>query len=202
MSLLRERGRVATAQRGVAILKSKRDGLLRELRRAAGEALEFRRTLGALATEATLALARARGLEGDAVLESLAAVSRRDVKVTLGVENVWGVRVPSIGSVPAVRRSADRGYGLAGTSAAADDAAAAHEALIAFVLENAPREIRLRRLAAELRRTGRKVNALEHEVIPRLLRSAERIRAALDEQERADRFRLSMMVREGPARKP
>jgi V/A-type H+-transporting ATPase subunit D len=87
----------------------------------------------------------------------------------------------------------DRGYGIAATSTVVDEVAERHEELLTFILTEAPKEIRVRRLAAELRRTSRKVNTLEHSVIPRLRDSVRRISMALDEQEREERHRLQML---------
>lgn len=193
MALLDRRARITTATRGVEVLRAKRDALLRELYRAASRALEFRRQAGELASRAALALAAAEGVEGSESLRSLAAAARRDVLVEVGLGNVWGVAIPQIRAAPTRRRAVDRGYGVVATSAAVDDAAEAHERLLAFVLEQAPQEIRLRRLASELRRTTRKVNTLEQIVLPRLEAEVQRIEAALEEQEREDRFRLDLL---------
>lgn len=193
MSLLAERAKVVMAAGGVEILERKRDALLSELYRAAGEILEFRRAVTSLATEATVALAGAQAAEGERVLASLAGAARRELRVTIETRNVWGVRVPSVRHRGVARRARDRGHGLFLTSAAADDAADAHERLVAFVLENAPREIRLRRLADELRRTSRKVNTLQNEILPRLRRNVRTIAMALEEQEMQDRVRLQML---------
>lgn len=192
MALLVRRAQIATSRRGVEVLRAKRDALLRELYRAFGQALEFRQRAGELASRAALALASARGSEGSGSIDSLAAASRREVLVEIELGNVWGVKIPQLRAAPTVRRSVDRGYGIVATSAAVDDAAEAHEQLVAFVLEQAPQEIRLRRLAAELRRTTRKVNTLEQTLLPQLEADVRRIEAGLEEQEREDRFRLEL----------
>lgn len=194
MSLLRERAAVATAARGVEILHHKRDALLRELHHTAREALAFRQQVGELGSRATVALVRALGDAGRAVLRSTAAVGRRDLRADVEVRNLWGVRIPHITSKPAERRAADRGAGRLATSVAIDEAAETHERLLTFVLQHAPKEIRLRRLAAELGRTSRKVNTLEHDVIPTKRENVRRIAMALEEQEREDRYRLEMLT--------
>jgi V/A-type H+-transporting ATPase subunit D len=193
MTLLQERGRLSTASRGVEILHSKRDALLRELHGAAREALEFRRRVADLGSRATAALVRGLGLAGQGTLRTCALVTRRDYGAEVRIRNLWGVRIPSIDSQPVVRHAVDRGYGIAATSTVVDEVAERHEELLTFILTEAPKEIRVRRLAAELRRTSRKVNTLEHSVIPRLRDSVRRISMALDEQEREERHRLQML---------
>lgn len=193
MTLLREQNAIATAERGIGILQDKREALVRELHAAAREALEFRQQVADLGSRATVALVRALGLAGDGVLRSSALVTRRDLRADVHVRNLWGVRIPSVRAAPAVRHAMDRGYGLLASSASVDDAAEAHERLVTFVLEHAPKEIWLRRLAAELRRTTRKVNTLEHDVLPRLRDNVRRIADALEEQEREEQYRLRML---------
>ena len=193
MSLLQERSRLTMAARGIEILHSKRDALLRDLHGAAREALEFRRQVADLGWRATTSLVRGLGLAGQGTLRTCALVTRRDLGAEVRIRNLWGVRIPSIDAQPIVRHAMDRGYGIVATPTVIDEVAEAHERLLAFVLQEAPKEIRVRRLAAELKRTSRKVSTLEHTVIPRLRENVRRISMALDEQEREARHRLQML---------
>jgi H(+)-transporting ATP synthase subunit D len=174
-------------------LAGKREALLQELRGAADQALQYRREVADRGVRATAALVRALGLAGQGTLRACALVTRRDLRAEVRVRNLWGVRIPTIEAPPAVRTATDRGYGILATATAVDDAAEAHERLLTFILQEAPKEVRLRRLAAELRRTSRKVNMLEHNVIPQVRENVHRISMALDEQEREDRHRLQML---------
>lgn len=54
-------------------------------------------------------------------------------------------------------------------------------------------ELSLRRLAEEIKRTTRRVNALEHVVVPRLAEERDYIQMVLDERELEDRVRLMRM---------
>jgi V/A-type H+-transporting ATPase subunit D len=56
-------------------------------------------------------------------------------------------------------------------------------------------ELRLKRLVAEIQRTLRRLNALEHLLIPRLDAERKHIQTVLDERERSDHFRLKMAKR-------
>ncbi|MGD8753088.1 MAG: V-type ATP synthase subunit D, partial [Anaerolineales bacterium] len=56
-------------------------------------------------------------------------------------------------------------------------------------------ELRLKRLAAEIQRTSRRLNALDHLLIPRLEDERDFIQTALDERERSDHFRLKLVKR-------
>ncbi|MDX1418281.1 MAG: V-type ATP synthase subunit D, partial [Candidatus Promineifilaceae bacterium] len=71
-----------------------------------------------------------------------------------------------------------------------DETAAAFEVEVECLIELAQSELRLERLVREIQRTSRRANALEHIVLPRLIRERDYIEMALDERERADHFRL------------
>jgi V/A-type H+-transporting ATPase subunit D len=49
--------------------------------------------------------------------------------------------------------------------------------------------------AAEIQRTSRRLNALDHLLIPELEAERDVIQMALDEQERTDHFRFKLMKR-------
>ncbi len=66
----------------------------------------------------------------------------------------------------------------------------AYESQLELVLEVAASELRLRRLAEEIGKSTRRVNALEYAVIPRLIADRVRIQSVLEERERQDHFRL------------
>ena len=82
-----------------------------------------------------------------------------------------------------------------GTSITIDEAASAFESEVDTIIELAESELRLTRLADEIQRTSRRLNALEHVVIPGLEAELEFIKMSLDERERADHFRLKLTKR-------
>jgi V/A-type H+-transporting ATPase subunit D len=104
--------------------------------------------------------------------------------------NVLGVPVPVIERKRLVRSSVQRGYSLASTSSRIDAAAARFEEELELVIERAAGELRLRRLAEEIRKTTIRVNALEIIMLPRLAAQRAYIERVLDEREREDMFRL------------
>ena len=109
--------------------------------------------------------------------------------------NVMGVKVPVIEQRRISRSVLGRGYAITGTSTTIDEAASAFEREIDSLLELAESELRLKRLADEIKRTSRRANALEHVVLPRLEAEKRAIEMALDERERADHFRMKLVKR-------
>ena len=98
------------------------------------------------------------------------------------------------GRAPGGRRHASaRGYALAGTSARVNTAARKYEELVSMIIEMASTQIRVKRLGDEIRKTTRRVNALEQAIIPRAGSQVRYIRQALEEREREDTFRLKRL---------
>ena len=73
-------------------------------------------------------------------------------------------------------------------------------ALLEAVIDLAPRLNNLSRLAAEFRRTQRKVNALEHVIVPELTQSIHEIEFVLEEMERENMVR-ALHVKKTSARR-
>ena len=188
--LLAVGARATLAERGRDLLVDKRNQLMKEFRRTADRAMADADALEHAAAEASIRLATAEALDGPESVRSAALVSTGDVPVTTRTLSIMGVRVPDIERGQVGRSRTERGYSLLGTSARIDDAADAFEDELDLLLDVAAREIRLRRLAEEIGRTTRRVNALEHVVIPELRRRQRRIRLVLDEREREEHFRL------------
>ncbi|MCY7289602.1 MAG: V-type ATP synthase subunit D [Cryobacterium sp.] len=140
---------------------------------------------------------RARGRLDEAVAEagpeavssaSFAATGRVGVELSVGV--VAGVVLIDLVHEPVRRSVAARGYAVSTTAPEVDAAAAAYEEEVQLLLDLASLELSVRRLAEEIGRTTRQVNALEHVVIPRLRADARRIALVLDEREREESARL------------
>jgi V/A-type H+-transporting ATPase subunit D len=87
------------------------------------------------------------------------------------------------------------GTGQPGSRPAGTKAASAFEFEIDAIIQLAETELRLTRLAIEIQSTSRRLNALEHFLIPRLESEIEFIQVALDERERSDHFRLKLVKR-------
>lgn len=190
MELLAKKTQIGLAEQGRDLLEQKRTALMREFLREADRVLAGSDALEKSAAEARRALARAEAVAGPEAVRSAAMATRGELALEVQAANVMGVSVPVIEQKRVARSALGRGYALSGTSVTIDEAAAAFEAEVESIIRLAQSELRLTRLAAEIQRTSRRVNALEHILVPRLIAERDFIQMALDEAERADHFRL------------
>jgi V/A-type H+-transporting ATPase subunit D len=197
--LLARRERLSLAARGRELLEHKREALLRALAEAYAEAVAGAERLEEAVERAEGALAEAVAHDGREVVRSAGFAARRPVSLEVEPMVLSGVRLVRIRGPALVRRATERGYGLTTTSPWIDGAAAAYETLLERSIEEADRELRLRRLAEELRRVTVRVNALDRVVIPSLRSDASEIARALDEREREEVYRLKRLKERGGA---
>ena len=190
MELLAKKAQIALARQGRELLEQKRTALMQELMRVADRVLTSSDALQQAATEARAALARAEAVAGSEAVRSAAMATRGELALEVQATTVMGVSVPVIEQKRVTRSALGRGYSITGTSVTIDEAAAAFETEVDSVIQLAESELRLTRLATELQRTSRRVNALEQILIPRLEAERDFIQMALDERERTDHFRL------------
>jgi V/A-type H+-transporting ATPase subunit D len=195
LNLLRGRRRLERVIRGTALLRRKREALVREFFRHARPAAEARGAIEAAAALAAPALLEALAEQGRPALMALGWPAR-EVMVEVRPGQVWGLPVSDIVDRPPLRRTlAARGTAPGSAGPAAVAAAARFEALLDLLLDAAPRELRIRRLGEALGRTTRQVNVLERRATPALRDRIGAIRRTLDEREREERLRVRLLQR-------
>ena len=129
----------------------------------------------------------------DAVSEALLYPARQAV-VTTGTKNIMSVDVPTI-TYSGDTQSADLPYGFAFTSSELDGAVLDLAAVLPALIELAEVEKTCNMLADEIEKTRRRVNALEHVMIPEMESTIRYISMKLEENERGNLNRL-MKVKE------
>lgn len=188
--LLAKRAQIKLAQQGRDLLKEKRTALWKELMKTVDQAERFGSAIDERVAEARRALVTAQAFDGYETVQSAAFAAKRNVTIEVTPTNVVGVQVPLIERKKLVRGAAQRGYSLASTSARIDAAATRFEDVLEQVIELAAIELRIKRLAEEIRKTTVRVNALDMVLLPRLNAQRAAIERVLDEREREDLFRL------------
>jgi V/A-type H+/Na+-transporting ATPase subunit D len=191
MNLFACRSRHALAVRGVDLLQKKRDALVREFFTLVQQTLEARRQLNASSREAHMALLLAASFDSPQAVEvySLSVPVLSNARVE--VENVWGTRVPRL-EVEWPQQTTVSPLSVGGQTLAAQTA---FRRLCQALIRVANTESRLRRIGEEIKKTARRVNALQLAVIPGLRSQMRTIRQVLDQQEQEDIFRLKRVKR-------
>ncbi len=186
MNLLTRRSQLGLALRGVDLLQKKRDALVRQFFALIHEALEARRHLNAAAQEAERALVLAKAFDGPEEVEVLSLSTPGISDARAEIENVWGTRVARLG-VEWPRGATTSPLGMGGHTLTAQ---VAFRSISQAVLKVANTESRLRHIGEEIKKTARRVNALEQAVIPGIQSQIHYIQQVLDQQEQEDIFRL------------
>lgn len=184
--------RIELASQGQELLEQKRSALVKELLKVADRVMQEAEYLESAAEAARRALVRAEASAGIEAVRSAGMIAQGELSVAVQRSNVMGVTVPDIEQVEVQRAMVGRGYAITATSTTIDEAAAAFEKEVEAILELADSELRLRRLADEIRELSRRVNALEHILVPRLREERDYIETALQERARDERYRLKL----------
>ncbi len=182
MELLGLRRRLVMARRGHRLLKDKLDALIREFISAVHRTRALRTQV-----ETRLAAAYAKALRASAGMSPLAlevAVGSPASTLEVRVEeaNLMSVRIPRL---QAERRGELFAYGYDGTTADLDASVLEMDRLLPDLIQLAELEKTIDRLADEIERTRRRVNALEHVLIPNLEDTVRFITLKLDEMARS-----------------
>jgi len=201
MELLKLRKRIKLADKGHRLLKEKRDALISEFMVVIKEYREARKNVEENLKIAFYNLLMAEVLLGSRDIEQIAGITLRDIDLDFTIKNIMGVSVPIMKIDNLVRRINERGYGFLSTNAKLDDAAKNFEESLSVIVRLAEVEESVRRIAQEVEKTKRRVNALEYIVIPRLKATIKHIEMRMEEIERESFMRLKKIKASLEARK-
>ena len=191
MELTRLKGRLKTAQRGHKLLKDKRDELMRQFLILLRQNQALRAKVEAGLESANAAFTVASAVMSPEVLEQALLYPKQHVELEVQLQNVMSVYVPNYQFQAQTSDLSDiYPYGFAQTSGELDDALANLASVFHDMLELAQVEKSVQLMAREMEKTRRRVNALEHVMIPDYLEKIRYISMKLDENERGATARL------------
>jgi V/A-type H+-transporting ATPase subunit D len=193
MEILRLRRRLAMAQRGHDLLREKMDTLVIEFFEAFRKIQDLRTRALQQLSKAHRALTNCFAIMGTLETEQAARETKRELQIEISTRYLIGIRIPAAGFGGAQRNALSRGYSLHATSSLLDEAAAEFERALELLVELAEAEAAALAIVRELEKTKRRVNALEHILIPRLKEALKFIILRLDEMERENFTRLKRM---------
>lgn len=191
MELTRLKRRLATARRGHKLLKDKRDELMRQFLEAVRENKKLRREVEAGLVLANQHMAVARSLMQNEALAVSLMYHKQEMSLMVSEKNIMSVRVPKFQiSLKTADKNDIYSYGYAFTSFDLDEAVSSLSDIMPGLLRLAEIEKACQLMAAEIEKTRRRVNALEHVMIPQYEETIRFITMKLDENERSSITRL------------
>lgn len=191
MELTRLKKKLVTASRGHKLLKDKRDELMRQFLDMARENMELRKKVEAGIKAVNTGFVIAKAGMNEQTLSTALMAPKQEVRIALGDRNVMSVDIPVYDYKTKSANSNDiYSYGFAFTSGELDDAVKSLSDILPDMLRLAEVEKSCQMLAAEIEKTRRRVNALEHVIIPETREGIKYISMKLDENERSTQVRL------------
>ena len=191
MELTRLKKKRTTAVRGHKLLQDKRDELMRQFLDLVRENMALRQKVEAGIRAANTNFVMAKAAMSEATLRTALMCPKQEVSLDVSSRNVMSVDVPVFGYRT---RTADENdiysYGFAFTPQDLDGAVQSLAQILPDMLRLAEVEKSCQLMAEEIEKTRRRVNALEHVIIPETEKNIKFITMKLDENERSTQIRL------------
>lgn len=191
MELTRQKNKLKTAVKGHKLLKDKRDELMRQFLDLVRENMELRLKVEAGIKSSNINFVIAKAGMSEQILNTALMAPKQEVYLETDKRNVMSVDVPVF---EYKTRTADANdiysYGFAFTSSDLDGAVKSLADILPDMLKLAETEKACQLMSAEIEKTRRRVNALEHVIIPEAQANIKYITMKLDENERSTQIRL------------
>lgn len=192
MELSKLKRKLVVAKRGHKLLKDKQDALIKEFLERARAVWELRQEVESELKSCYEGFLLARAQTLPEMLEQTLMTAGGDVKVGVSHKNVMSVKIPTF---ELAEHKAELSYGLGMSPGSLDVALEKFLELLPRLVELAAQEKAIKSMALEIERTRRRVNALEHVMIPQFTEAIHTISMKLEEAERSTLSRL-MVVKE------
>lgn len=192
MELSRLKRRIVVAKRGHKLLKDKQDALIKEFLQKAREVKALREDVERELQLCYQSFQMARAQTLPSMIEQSLMCAGGATKIQVSHKNVMSVNVPQF-VMPEM--SVQMSYGLGSSPGSLDVALERFSRIMRRLVELAAAEKGLKLMAIEIERTRRRVNALEHVMIPSFAEAIRSISMKLEEMERSTLSRL-MVIKE------
>jgi len=179
--LLKIKAQMRTARRGHSLLKDKRDGLIKIFLGIIKMALDLRKKVDDDIIKAFEHYAFASASSSSETLMAIAKNSNAHVDISLVKKNIMGVKVPSIEFAVTGDPMC---YSFLETTADLDRSISTLTKMMPELMKLAELEYTALLLAEEIEKTRRRVNALEHVIVPRMKKDMKFIVSTLEEMAR------------------
>ena len=191
MQLSKLKKQLVTAVRGHKMLKDKRDELMRQFLELVRETRDLRDKVERELENCNAHFVNASAVMSKQALDGSLLSPKQQVNLEISAKNVMSVEIPQF---EAGKRTADKGdivpYGFAFTTFELDDAVMSLDKILPDMIKLAQYEKSCELMSAEIEKTRRRVNSLEHVMIPRYQETIKFISMKLEENDRSSRTRL------------
>ncbi|MFT4261146.1 MAG: V-type ATP synthase subunit D [Candidatus Woesearchaeota archaeon] len=187
MELLKTRQRKKTAIKGYNLLKKKRDALIREFFILIKNYKELKQKTIEKLSQAYTTLQIGQGVSGANRVKGLSLSSEKSFSLKVSSSNLMGVKVPKL---LFEKKTASFNASLIGVSYYVEDTRKKFLELMPDMVKLAEIELVIKELAEEIKKTKRRVNALEYVKIPEIKSQEKAISDRLSEMERESFIRL------------
>jgi V/A-type H+-transporting ATPase subunit D len=193
INLIQTRKTLNLAESGREVLERKRDILLRELRNSIYEAERAREEMGIALLKAYQSLTEANIGRGSEIIANVAQGSNAKAFFSIDSKSIMGVSVPSVKFKAQAEVKPD--YGFGSTNVELDKSFMQFANVLSLIADLARAEGASFQIANDVKRTQRRVNALNHVLIPRYRNIVKRIEQVLEEKDREEFVRTKIIKR-------
>ena len=193
INLIQTKRTLKLADSGREVLERKRDILIRELRNSIFEAERAREELLAALAKAYQSLKEANIAKGSETVANVALASSSEANYIFDYKGIMGVTVPNVKFLG--KSDVKPNYGFANTSVELDTAFKQFYSVLELIADLARAEGTTYQIANDVRRTQRRVNALNYVLIPRYSNIVQSIELALEEKDREEFVRTKIIKR-------
>lgn len=191
MELSNLKKKLSVAIKGHKLLKDKRDELMRQFIDLVRENKKLRLEVENKIKSANVHMAIARSVMSDEALNVALMLPMQKMSLKIENKNVMSVLIPEFKVKYKTSDTNDiYSYGYSFTSSDLDDAVSSLSDIMPKMLKLAEVEKSCQLMASEIEKTRRRVNALEHVMIPQYIETINYIKMKLDEDERSTTTKL------------
>jgi V-type H+-transporting ATPase subunit D len=192
------KAKLVGAKKGHGLLKKKRDALKARFQAMLKEIVECKLLVGVGLKDAAFTFARAQWANGGDDIASTVLEKAKTASVTCGLkaDNVAGVKLPvfKIEVKQGEESELFNTIGIADGGAVMTACRDSYRHAAIALIKLASLQTTFRTLDEEIKMTGRRVNALEYVIIPKIEEIMKYIEQEMDEQAREEFFRVKKVV--------
>ncbi|VEU82017.1 V-type ATP synthase subunit D [Acholeplasma hippikon] len=188
MELTRLKNQLATTRRGHHLLKDKQDEMMRQFLLQIESYKALRKNVDQAWLQALDTFSYAKSFHFEEELKEKFLVPASSVKLEFGKQSVMSVDVPKVKILETFEPKVT--YSFHGTHPALDTVVAKLGKLLPDLIQMAVEDKKNRILIKEIEKTKRRVNAIEHIIIPEIVDDIKVVRMKISDAERSNTVRI------------